>query len=284
MKTKAFTLVELLVVISIIALLIAILVPSLQAARLLAKSMICLTHLRNLGTASNIYAPENEGFLPPYGYNADGELRKNALTPDNGVIRTHMFVNVWGGEVVQETRPGGTTVNRFSPMAAGFLYTNGYIDNPATYYCPLRKKDEPSVGSAEPWIYTYQFYDEPWGTGEAGSVALWLEGEPYIASSYFYNCHAEIVGSGDNAEARYTYPKLDEYPPEKFLAIDMMLSQPEWCAHTLGGHSWNVVHADGHARNVMSEVAIEKLGAWHSMSADLDVWRRWQITFLERAE
>lgn len=59
-----FTLVELLVVISIIALLIAILLPSLQKAREQARSVKCLANLHSQGTAINTYASEHNGALP----------------------------------------------------------------------------------------------------------------------------------------------------------------------------------------------------------------------------
>jgi len=60
----AFTLVELLVVISIIALLIAILLPSLQTARKQAKRVVCHTNLRTLATAAYTYSTEF-GVYPP---------------------------------------------------------------------------------------------------------------------------------------------------------------------------------------------------------------------------
>lgn len=57
MKNKAaFTLIELLVVISIIALLVGILLPVLSSARDTAKSMSCLSTLRQYGLAHRIYA------------------------------------------------------------------------------------------------------------------------------------------------------------------------------------------------------------------------------------
>jgi prepilin-type N-terminal cleavage/methylation domain-containing protein/prepilin-type processing-associated H-X9-DG protein len=52
---RGFTLIELLVVIAIISLLVSILVPSLQKARLLARQVICLTRLKALGTSLAIY-------------------------------------------------------------------------------------------------------------------------------------------------------------------------------------------------------------------------------------
>jgi type II secretory pathway pseudopilin PulG len=51
----AFTLVELLVVISIIALLIALLLPALSKARSLANAVVCASNLRQMGIASQMY-------------------------------------------------------------------------------------------------------------------------------------------------------------------------------------------------------------------------------------
>jgi prepilin-type N-terminal cleavage/methylation domain-containing protein/prepilin-type processing-associated H-X9-DG protein len=64
-RKKGFTLVELLVVISIIALLLSILMPALSKVRGQATKLVCTTRLKDLGTALGLYANDYRGAVPP---------------------------------------------------------------------------------------------------------------------------------------------------------------------------------------------------------------------------
>ena len=61
---RGFTLIELLVVIAVIAMLVAILLPSLNTAKGLARRAACASSLRNLGMAVNFYADTSDAWLP----------------------------------------------------------------------------------------------------------------------------------------------------------------------------------------------------------------------------
>src|ERR1700751_5805177 len=71
-RCRAFTLVELLVVIGIIALLISILLPALSKAQQQAQQTVCMSNMRSLGQAVAIYQAENKGAFPSLGANWTG--------------------------------------------------------------------------------------------------------------------------------------------------------------------------------------------------------------------
>ena len=92
----AFTLVELLVVIGIIALLISILLPALSKARESANTVKCLANIRSLAQAAITYASANKGCILPAQYetklgtdqqNLDGDSAWPNLLVDGGYIQ-----------------------------------------------------------------------------------------------------------------------------------------------------------------------------------------------------
>lgn len=65
-KCKIFTLIELLIVISIIAVLAAMLLPALSRAKKVTYKSSCMSKLKQIGTASFSYVDDNNGQLPVY--------------------------------------------------------------------------------------------------------------------------------------------------------------------------------------------------------------------------
>ena len=79
-ERRAFTIVELLVVISLIVLLIALLLPALGQAREIARRGVCLSLTRQLGIAWEAYTADADGYIMDYTLNSvDRELWTQVL-------------------------------------------------------------------------------------------------------------------------------------------------------------------------------------------------------------
>jgi prepilin-type processing-associated H-X9-DG protein/prepilin-type N-terminal cleavage/methylation domain-containing protein len=83
-RLRAFTLVELLVVISILALLLAILIPALSRARAKGREIVCMNNLKQLQTCAKLYSLDNDDFLLPnrYVYYLDTQQPADGFSKD----------------------------------------------------------------------------------------------------------------------------------------------------------------------------------------------------------
>jgi prepilin-type N-terminal cleavage/methylation domain-containing protein/prepilin-type processing-associated H-X9-DG protein len=134
---KGFTLIELLVVIAIIALLLAILMPSLNAAKERAKRILCGSNLKQISIGLRVFANDNNNRIPE-------PLLKGATT--SGGARAYMvfYVNLSAtseSDKIDEV------------WQLGYLFTDKIIEDGKVFYCPSgTRKYEDYVGDFS-WPY-----------------------------------------------------------------------------------------------------------------------------------
>ena len=115
----AFTLLELLVVIVVIALLVSILMPSLKAAKELARQAVCMSNQHQIGLALCYYVSDDgDGHYPPAPSSASDSL---------------MF------RVYIGPRSSGHTGYDDGWFGLGLLFSAGILDTERLLYCPSQK-------------------------------------------------------------------------------------------------------------------------------------------------
>ncbi|MGB8168907.1 MAG: prepilin-type N-terminal cleavage/methylation domain-containing protein [Chthoniobacteraceae bacterium] len=113
----AFTLVELLVVVAIIAILAALLLPVLETVRSQARSGACISNLRQIGAGIALYAADHDGQIP-YGPKAGGFNSASNFYPSTGAPTS--LISLQDGK----------------PVALGLLLDQYLARTPRVLFCP----------------------------------------------------------------------------------------------------------------------------------------------------
>ena len=182
-----FTLVELLVVISIIALLLSILLPSLNKAREMGKRVVCGGNMRQVGLAIRCYGNDYKGKLPfchYINYPYSGPVKAKETYPKSGVYTQSLGASIWP---YLKDKKYYYCPNTYTPLIPGWMGGTNcdigyfYFGNISTKLYP-NFPNAPSDNSTRPELLLMQ------------DLLVWIQ----TFNSYAYSAHTPTKQEGGN--------------------------------------------------------------------------------------
>jgi prepilin-type processing-associated H-X9-DG protein/prepilin-type N-terminal cleavage/methylation domain-containing protein len=235
-RRRAFTLVELLVVIGLIAILVGLLLPAISAARLQAQSTFCQSNLRQIITASLGYAQDWKGYWPPasvdvlrFNLNRWHGTRPNSTSPfdfSGSCLKPYLLATaIRACPSFEPAITGGPLA--FEASAGGYGYNNHYIGSSTDVLAAQKNGLNPAE-----WDQTI------------GNVPAKLNMVNHAAQKIAFADAA--MGQASNQLIEYSFIE----PPQELLYLDPV-SGPVYYASSPSIHfrhrnQANIAWADGH--------------------------------------
>lgn len=222
-RPGAFTLIELLVVLGIIAVLLSLLLPSLSRAREQAKSLQCLSNLRQMTIAAAAYCSENRGFFPSSHYRI-GSL--GGPQWDYGWDFTHAY----------------DPATNLTATTAGLLWSSGGGKGSlAIQQCP--NYEGPSNSTVEEQFTGYNYNTSYIGHGQDEAIPT-----PAKANQLRHPARTAIFGDGQYANGANKYMRAP-FPNPGDATFTGRYGGTQGFRHL---KKTNAAFADGHAETLPS--------------------------------